>query len=241
MFAMSFKTSRPRSTRLETAVPFGHISIMVRINASRRYLIAGTIGSFATLAASKTLLAAALPTTPRQTAGPFYPNVMPLDTDNDLVRVQGRAAHAVGEICHVFGRVLDTAGRPLSGARVEIWQCDANGRYIHTSDARRGGRDENFQGYGVAVTAADGGYRFRTIKPVPYGSRTPHIHFAIKGEGFDGLVTQMYIAGEPRNDRDFLYRRIGGPERQRLLTVDLEPRPDLEADALGGQFDIVLG
>ncbi len=241
MFDVPFKSSRPRSPGLETAVPSGHMPIMVRINASRRYLIAGTIGSFATLAATKTPLAAALPTTPRQSAGPFYPNVLSLDTDNDLVRVQGRAAQAVGEITHVFGRVVDTAGNPIAGARVEIWQCDANGRYIHTSDARRGGRDEDFQGYGETITAADGGYRFRTIKPVPYGSRTPHIHFAVLGNGFDRLVTQMYIAGEPRNDRDFLYRRIGGLERQRLLTVDLRPRPDLEAKALGGQFDIVLG
>lgn len=218
---------------------------MIRFDARRRTLIAGTIGSFATLAATGaatgTAIAAALPATPRQTAGPFYPDVPPLDRDNDLVRVQGRDARAVGAVTHVFGRVRDTAGRPLPGARVEIWQCDANGRYIHTSDARRGGRDENFQGYGETVTTADGGYRFRTIRPVPYGSRTPHIHFAIHGPGFGRLVTQMYIAGEPRNDRDFLYRRIGGPERRRLLTVDLRPRPDLEAAALGGRFDIVLG
>ena len=215
--------------------------IMLRFRPDRRHLIAGTIGSFATIAASKAPFAAALPRTPRQSAGPFYPDVLPLDSDNDLVHVQGRAAQAAGEITHVFGRVVDTTGRPLADARVEIWQCDANGRYLHTSDARRGGRDANFQGYGHTMTAADGGYRFRTIRPVPYGSRTPHIHFAVLGEGFDRLVTQMYVAGEPRNDRDFLYRRIGGLERQRLLTVDLRPRPDLEADALGGQFDIVLG
>src|SRR5919108_3988550 len=121
----------------------------------------------------------ALAPTPRQTKGPFYPLTLPLDKDNDLVRVQGSAQPALGTVTHVAGRVLDLNGRPVAGARVEIWQCDGNGRYHHVDDRNPAVEDEGFQGYGQMMTDADGAYRFRTIKPVPYPGRTAHIHFAI--------------------------------------------------------------
>jgi protocatechuate 3,4-dioxygenase beta subunit len=170
-------------------------------------------------------LAAPLLPTPPQTVGPFYPNVLPLDTDNDLVTIQGNTASAVGQITHVFGRMTDVDGRPVRNARVEIWQCDAFGRYIHTRDARRGRRDGNFQGYGQTVTDADGQYRFRTIKPVAYSGR----------------ATQMYIAGAPENADDFLLNGMQNTAARQALIVTLQPRPDLEPEALGGQFNIVLG
>ena len=186
--------------------------------------------------------AAALMPTPPQTAGPFYPLELPLDADNDLVQIAGRAERAAGTILHLGGRVLDSVGRPVRGARLEIWQCDAFGVYHHTRDPR-GPADANFQGFGSTAVAADGAWRFRTIEPVPYPGRTPHIHFRILGPGFEPRITQMYIAGHPLNGQDGIYRRLG--ERASLVTVALEPAPDLEpqlkAGAKRGLFEIVLG
>ena len=186
--------------------------------------------------------AAALMPTPPQTAGPFYPLELPLDADNDLVQIAGRAERAAGTILHLGGRVLDSDGRPVRGARLEIWQCDAFGVYHHPRDPR-GPADANFQGFGSTAVAADGAWRFRTIEPVPYPGRTPHIHFRILGPGFEPLITQMYIAGHPLNGQDGIYRRLG--ERASLVTVALEPAPDLEpqlkAGAKRGLFEIVLG
>jgi protocatechuate 3,4-dioxygenase, beta subunit len=186
--------------------------------------------------------AAALVPTPRQSTGPFYPLELPLDADNDLVQVAGRPERAGGTILHLGGRVLDPEGRPVRGARLEIWQCDALGVYHHPRDPR-GPADPNFQGFGSTAVAEDGAWRFRTIEPVPYPGRTPHIHFRILGSGFEALVTQMYIAGHPLNAQDGIYQRLG--ERASLVTVRLEPAPDLEPEAKSGakraMFEIVLG
>lgn len=185
-------------------------------------------------------LAAALLPTPAQTTGPFYPLTLPLDSDNDLVRVAGHARTAGGIVAHVGGRVFDRNGQPVRGARVEIWQCDANGRYHHPGDNNPAPEDDDFQGYGQTATAADGGYRFRTIRPVPYPGRTAHIHFKISGQGIDGLVTQMYVAGEPRNASDGILNDIDVTARGRVI-VPFLPAPELENDALKAAFDIVLG
>lgn len=182
---------------------------------------------------------AALVPTPRQTRGPFYPVEIPLDADNDLVTVAGRSGRATGQVAHVFGRVSGQDGRPLPGTVVEIWQCDAFGRYHHPGD-RRGAADPDFQGYGHMRTDGEGRYRFRTIRPVPYPGRTPHIHFAIAAPGYRQLVTQMYVVGEPRNARDGLYRGIRDDKARAAVTVALDAAPDVEASALAGTFDIVL-
>jgi len=181
---------------------------------------------------------AAFTPTPRQPRGPFYPDILPADQDADLIRVAGHGEAAEGEVLHLIGRVLDQSGRPVPGALVEIWQCDARGRYIHSRDAARGRGDPNFQGYGRTEAKEGGAYAFRTIRPVPYGSRTPHIHFAVRRRSFGELVTQMYVAGEPRNDVDFLYTAIRDPAARRAVTVDLRPAHAL--DAWTGTFDIVL-
>jgi protocatechuate 3,4-dioxygenase beta subunit len=116
--------------------------------------------------------------TPRQTEGPFYPTDWSGDADNDLVRVTGEAARAQGLITHVLGRVLDTSGAPISGAEIEIWQCDATGVYRHPRDTSwLRTRDAGFQGRGRTRADAGGSYSFRTIKPIAYPGRTPHIHF----------------------------------------------------------------
>lgn len=177
--------------------------------------------------------------TPRQSTGPFYPATLPLDMDSDLVRVNGKDGIAKGTITHIAGRVSDERGRIISGARVEIWQCNAFGRYHHPRDRRDAPVDENFQGYGRSITGDDGLYRFRTIKPVPYPGRTPHIHFAVSGAGIEGLVTQMYVAGEPLNARDGLLNGIRDPDARARLIVALEPVPGTRGE-LSGSFDLVL-
>ena len=207
------------------------------ISPSRRRVVTSAL-STAAIAVAGPAVAALVPT-PRQTTGPFYPLTKPLDSDADLVTVAGRPGPAKGTVTHVIGRVLDPGGRPVNDALVEIWQCDALGAYHHPRDG--GGRDPNFQGYGRTDSGDDGAYRFRTIRPVPYPGRTPHIHFAVTAPGFPTLTTQMYVAGEPRNDGDFVLRRIRDPKARASVIVALDPAPTVEDGALLGVFDIVLG
>lgn len=183
-------------------------------------------------------LAEALQATPRQTAGPFYPMELPLDDDNDLIQVAGGTGLAEGRHMDLQGRLLDSSGRPLAGRRIEIWQCDANGRYRHPRD--RGGLDPdpNFQGHGHFVTDDEGRYRFRTIRPVPYPGRTPHIHMAVFRPGQSAFTTQMYLPDEPGNAEDFLFRRI--PVEKRELVVAKLGKPS-KLDVLAARFDLVLG
>lgn len=181
---------------------------------------------------------ASLTPTPKQPAGPFYPTSVPLEADADLVTVAGRTGPATGTVTHVIGRALDPDGRPIPGALVEIWQCDAFGRYHHPLDG--GGIDPNFQGYGRIETGADGGYHFRTIRPVAYGSRAPHIQFAVNSTLTGRFTTQMYVAGESSNETDFILSRIIDPAARARVIVDLAPAPGIEAGAVLAPFDIVL-
>ncbi len=205
---------------------------------ARRFLLGA--GLSAAGLAAMVPAARALVATPRQTPGPFYPARIPLDHDNDLIQVAGRGERAKGIPLQLFGRVLTESGKAVAGARVEIWQCDAFGFYHHPRD--RGGRaDPNFQGYGRMAVGAEGAYRFRTIRPVSYPGRTPHIHVAVSGPGFEPLVTQMYVAGEPGNARDGILNRIRDPQARASVMVDLVPAPELGPGGLAGEFDIVLG
>lgn len=160
--------------------------------------------------------ARAIPT-PSAMEGPFYPSpsMRYRDTDNDLVKIAGRVEKAGGEVVHLRGRVLDRNGQPVAGARVEIWQCDVNGRYLHTGDTggRRAPRDTGFQGFGFDITGRNGEYAFRTIKPVPYPGRTPHIHVKVL-HGNSELTTQFYLAEHPLNRQDFLFRRMSQTEQE---------------------------
>jgi protocatechuate 3,4-dioxygenase beta subunit len=180
--------------------------------------------------------------TPRQTEGPFYPVEWSGDVDHDLVAVRGEAPKAFGQVLHIEGRVLDLSGEPVGGAAVEIWQCDANGIYRHPSDEGRGRRrDAAFQGRGRIVTDAGGRYQFRTIRPVPYGWRTPHIHFRVQPPRRAELITQMYVFGEPLNARDAVLNGIRDPRQRDSVIVRLDPADRLEPGALAAAFDIVLG
>jgi protocatechuate 3,4-dioxygenase beta subunit len=205
---------------------------------TRRDFLAAT-GATLTLLAPTLTAATRLQRTPRQSLGPFYPATLPLDTDNDLVVVRGRSGVATGIITHITGRVSDERGRVIAGALVEIWQCNAFGRYHHPGDRQIAPVDENFQGYGRFTTGDDGYYRFRTIRPVPYPGRTPHIHFAVSGPGIESLVTQMYVAGEPDNARDGLLNSIHDPRARASLLVELLPAAGAR-DELSARFDLVL-
>lgn len=189
-------------------------------------------------------VAAPLRRTPAQILGPFYPLVKPLDQDADLTAIRGRPGRASGQIVHVAGRVFDARGRPLEGARIEVWQANALGRYTHPSDRHDAPLDPNFEGYAVLRTDAEGRYRFKTIKPGAYpddGSgamRAPHIHFDVSGR-INRLVTQMYFAGEPLNDSDRFLRTAGA--RRGQLIVDAVPLArDADGPALLATWDIVL-
>jgi len=200
----------------------------------RRRVLLGAAATVLTAAAA----AAERRFTPRQSAGPFYPDEVPRDNDNDLTRIKGEIGKAKGCISDLHGRVLDLSGQPLRGVRVEIWQCDANGRYRHPGDRQSVPVDVGFQGSGHAVTDADGRYRFRTIRPVPYPGRTPHIHAAVFRPGVRPFVTQIYVAGEPGNAEDFLFRRIPVESRSLVLAEFLPSKvPGVELNAV---FDFVL-
>lgn len=179
--------------------------------------------------------------TPRQTEGPFYPDKLPLDTDNDLLIVNDKITPAVGAVTYLSGRILDARGNPARNALVEIWQVDNNGVYLHTGSNNRNNGDANFQGFGRFLTGSTGEYFFRTLKPVPYPGRTPHIHFAVKLKGQEKFTTQCYIKGEAGNERDGVLRGINNPQARNSVIVDFAPVIESRIGELAARFDIVLG
>ena len=139
------------------------------------------------------------------------------------------------------GRILDASGRPLHGAQVEIWQVDRNGVYLHSESGDREQRDAGFQGYGRCITGKNGEYTFRTVKPVPYASRTAHIHFGVRRPGSsERFTTQMYVKGEPLNARDGLLNAIEDRHARDSVIVDFKPLAAGSSE-LAARFDIVLG
>ena len=182
--------------------------------------------------------------TPAQTEGPFYPNKLPLDTDNDLLVINDGIMPGVGEITHLTGKVLDAKGNPLKNAVVEIWQCDSAGVYLHTADSanKKDKQDKNFQGFGRFVTGSTGEYYFRTIKPVPYPGRTPHIHFKVKQGRKELLTTQLYVKEEAaRNEKDFIWKGVRDEKQRAAITVPFEKVKASKTCELAANFVIVLG
>jgi protocatechuate 3,4-dioxygenase beta subunit len=175
--------------------------------------------------------------TPSQPEGPFYPKTFPADRDSDLTQVVGRAARAQGTPLYLSGRALTRDGRALGNATVELWQCDAHGRYHHAGDDGVP-RDDNFQGYGIATTDAGGRYAFKTIRPVPYGGRPPHLHIRLRAGGGSVLTTQIYVAGDALAGDSVLSG--SSSDRIRQLTMALAPTAGREQGALSGTFDLVL-
>jgi protocatechuate 3,4-dioxygenase, beta subunit len=178
--------------------------------------------------------------TPVQTEGPFYPDKLPLDTDNDLLIINNGITPAVGDITWLSGRILSPRGEPVRNALVEIWQVDRQGAYLHSGSSNRQRRDANFQGFGRFLTGSTGEYLFRTIKPVPYPGRAPHIHFKIKIRGRDLLTTQLYVQGEPGNSRDEILNGIQDPDMRASVIVPFAPMSGSRLGELSAQFNIVL-
>jgi len=184
--------------------------------------------------------------TPGQSLGPFYPRTAqerPGQTDADLLTILGDRVLSRGVPLYLTGRVLERTGQPVAAAHVEIWQCDANAVYHHPAGGAASERDPNFQGYGAAATEADGSFHFRTIQPVPYPGRTPHIHVRVQAPGRRALASQLYLAGDAGNARDFLYRHLSADE-QAALTLALRPTTSVHALARATQVmatvDLVL-
>jgi protocatechuate 3,4-dioxygenase, beta subunit len=208
---------------------------------SQRRLFLGALAYGAATYASGVCLAEELTRTPAQTEGPFYPDKLPLDTDNDLLIINDRLTAAVGEVTHLTGKVLDGRGQPLKNALVEIWQCDNAGAYLHSGTSNREKRDANFQGYGRFLTSGTGEYYFRTIKPVPYPGRTPHIHYKITLNGKALLTTQCYIKGHPDNERDGVLRAVRDEKARAALMAEFTPLKESRIGELKAQWDVVLG
>ena len=207
-----------------------------------RRLFLSTLTLGAAALTTRGLFAEELVRTPAQMEGPFYPDRLPLDRDNDLVILKDTITPAVGEVTHLTGRILDEGGNPIRNATIEIWQVDSQGSYLHTRGANREGkRDPHFQGYGRFLTGSTGEYRFRTIKPVPYTGRTPHIHVKVSKGTRELLTTQCYVKGESQNERDGLYRSLRSSKERDAVTVAFEPVKGSRAGELAARFDIVLG
>ena len=179
--------------------------------------------------------------TPWQTEGPFFPDKLPLDTDNDLLIIGKNTTPALGEVTHLSGRILNVKGEPIRDVTIEIWQVDHQGAYIHTGSDNRARLDKNFQGYGRFETGSKGEYKFRTIKPVAYPGRTPHIHVKVRKGSRELLTTQCYVKGDPQNDRDGIIRSIRDPKARASVIVPFEKIQGSKAGELKANFDIVLG
>lgn len=190
------------------------------------------------------LFAQQLVETGTTTEGPFYPDALPLDTDNDLLIINDGITPAVGEVTHLTGRVLTTSGQPVRNAFVEIWQADQTGSYIHTGGRQPTGSDRNFQGYGRFLSDSKGQYYFRTVKPIDYTLigifRTAHIHVAVSRNGRRLFTSQLMINGHPANARDTVIRGLD-PKALKTLLVDFTPLAGSKIGELSANFDVVLG
>lgn len=206
----------------------------------RRDFLKKAVAGSAAFFATRGVFAEALSLTPRQSEGPFFPDKLPLDTDNDLIIINDAITPAVGEITHLSGVVMDQNGQPMLNALVEIWETDHHGVYMHTGGGDRAQMDRNFQGYGRFSTDRLGRYYFRCLKPSPYPGRTPHIHVAVSHKNKRILTTQLYVDGLDSNARDGIYRSLDEAGKK-LLTAPFQPMADSKTGELQAHFNIVIG
>jgi protocatechuate 3,4-dioxygenase beta subunit len=211
---------------------------------NRRRFLSGLTAAGMAAFTTRGVFAQQLAETGTTTEGPFYPDRLPLDTDNDLLIINDAITPGVGEITHLTGRVLTKSGQAVRNAFVEIWQVDQTGSYVHTGGRQPTGFDKNFQGYGRFLSDSKGQYYFRTIKPIEYTLigmfRTAHIHVAISQNGRRVFTSQLLVNGHPANARDGLVRRLDARALKTLL-VDFTPLPGSKIGELAANFDIVLG
>jgi protocatechuate 3,4-dioxygenase, beta subunit len=211
--------------------------------SSRRAFL-GTLALGTSALTARGAFAEELTRTPTTNEGPFFPKKLPLDTDNDLLIINDAITPAVGEITHLGGRLLDSRGKPLRSAVIEIWQCDKDGIYLKQHQQGQEKFDTNFQGYGRFLTSSTGEYYFRTIKPVPYRGRpAAHIHARIWKGDKKLLTTECFIKGFPSNERDGQFKQIRGrdPKGHEMLCLDFAPLSGSKIGELAAKWDIVLG
>lgn len=212
------------------------------MSSTRRQFIHGAALSAASLTAPGAFAQALATAT--TTDGPYYPDRLPLDTDNDLLLLNDSLTPAVGEITHLTGRLFAENGAPVRNAFIEIWQSDVHGSYIHTQ-GRNERIDAGFQGYGRFLTDSEGRYYFRTIKPTPYTLqgqfRAPHIHVAVSKAGKRIMATQALVKGHEANERDLITRRFTDPKLLETLMVEYRPLAGSTLGELTANFDIRLG
>ncbi|MGQ0558779.1 MAG: dioxygenase family protein [Sphingosinicella sp.] len=183
------------------------------IQISRRSFAAGAFATAGLAVAGRTLAHPTRTPTPESAMGPFYPVERPAESDADLTWLAGHSQRAAGTVIEVRGRVLDRRGNPLTGASLELWQCNAAGRYAHPNDPATAPLDPHFQGFAALTSDASGGWRIVTIKPggydSPIGHRPPHLHWDLRGAR-DRRVAQMYFPEDAEaNAADSLYRALG--------------------------------
>lgn len=186
------------------------------------------------------LVHAATGATPSAAEGPYYPVALPADHDNDLVRDESSVRQAGAEILHLAGSLKDTAGNPIGGGLIDIWQCDVNGVYLHPRSPGYDGFDLAFQGIGQAATDEAGQFSFRTIVPAPYPGRTPHIHLKAYVDGREVLTTQYYLSGHPLNIGDGLFNRMSAAEQARQ-TMTLHPNSSGGIASHVTEIEVVVG
>ena len=199
------------------------------------------LGAGAALLTTRGLFAEKLRATPDLTEGPYYPDKLPLDRDNDLIVIGDSLTPAVGEITRLSGRILDAGGSPLKNTVIEIWQTDSHGVYINSNTPDKDKQDKNFQGYGQFLTGSAGEYLFRTVKPVPYQNRCPHIHFRVKKQNQELLTSQIFVNGHSANRSDGVFGELRSPIDRELVLADFVPVPQSKTGELTARFDIVVG
>ncbi len=231
-----------RSEALPNPADPCHSGNVKRTDSTRRGFIAAMAagGAFFT---RKGAFAQALTLTPSTTEGPYYPDRLPLDQDNDLIVLNDSVTPAIGTVSWISGRVLDRAGSPVRNALVEIWGADDLGSYIHSNGINRaaGRRDANYQGYGRFQTASNGEYLFRVVKPGLYPGRARHMHLKAGYPGGATLTTQLLIEGERENAGDQVLNEVRDAAQRASIVRPWVAIPDSPVGALATTFDIALG
>lgn len=183
---------------------------------------------------------------PLEVAGPAFARSFVKSSEADLT-TWGRSA-PLGEKMVLVGRVTDEDGRPVRNSLLELWQCNASGRYAHPVDQHDAPLDPNFLGQGKVFTGEDGEYRFVTIKPGaypwknhPYAWRPAHIHLSLFGNSYaQRLITQMFFPGDPLLPIDPVFNSVPDPVARDRMVCALDLERGVEEVALGYRFDIVL-
>ena len=210
---------------------------------NRRYFIKTSLLAAALMPMSviTKVIGAERASTPQESAGPFYPIAPQKDKDFDLTQVAGSSERARGQVIIVEGSVVDTEGRALTDATVEIWQANEAGRYAHSRDINPAALDQNFQGWAVAQSGQHGNFRFKTIMPGAYSvstswQRPPHIHYKVFKRGYVALTTQMYFLNHPLNKADALIARTPRATQKLMMATQAAPENDISVY----QYQIVL-